>query len=520
MTFGGYEWNRITDYRSPFLFQVARGAPTPPLTKHLLFVLVDGLRDDVAHTLPAFREVGDEGSFLTAQTGQPSLSLPGWTFLTTGAPPEISGVTTNSFTGHELVDSIFREARDAGLSTDIVGTSDWRMLYRDLVPNGVYDDGPEGDTDPVKGREALRVIANGQPDLMLLYLPDVDSLSHEFGSLSPEALGAAHRASRIILRVLAAVAPDTTVMMTSDHGHITPGGHGGTEGVVRTTPFAMAGPGVARGQSFGISQGDVAPTMAALLGVPRPTHAVGSPVLDALVASSAEKAKITQAQNAVSSAFFQRAAAALGGSALNAGSFQRVEEQKALYGTYFRSPVVAVVLWVMLVVVVWATRRLDPVAIAAGVGTFVLLWLGAYFLVHGLTVSFSRFNTQSQVAAFLLTRLAEALAAGLVAGLVTGAVAGRRHRSRPLRTAVGTAAWILMIQSCIVGGVIAAYGWGFTWRLPNLTALMAEFLTVLAMAAVGIPAGAIALLGAVGGRVARIRPRTMSAAIAAGPARP
>src|SRR5207249_4355896 len=131
----------------------------------------------------------------------PSLSLPGWTFLTTGAPPEVSGVTTNWFEGPERIDSIFAEARRAGLSVDIVGSPDWKQLYGDVVPNGWYHGGPEGDADPAAGREALRVLAAGQPALMLLYLPDVDSRSHEHGSLSPQALAAARRASDIIVRV-------------------------------------------------------------------------------------------------------------------------------------------------------------------------------------------------------------------------------------------------------------------------------------------------------------------------------
>src|SRR5439155_164154 len=82
---GDHAWTAVKDYRSPYLFAVVPGEPTPPLTDHVVLVIVDGLRNDVAHTLPVFQRVGREGSFLTARTGLPSLSLPGWTFLTTGA---------------------------------------------------------------------------------------------------------------------------------------------------------------------------------------------------------------------------------------------------------------------------------------------------------------------------------------------------------------------------------------------------------------------------------------------------
>jgi hypothetical protein len=500
--FGWYEWHRMIDYRSPYLFEVRQGERTPPLTHHVLFVLVDGLRNDVAHTLPAFRRVASEGSFLTARTGIPSLSLPGWTFLTTGAPGEVSGVTTNWFKGPEQVDSVIREALHAGLRVRIVATRDWRGLYGNVVPDGPYYHGPEGDSDPLAAQAAKEVLRAGQPDLMYLYLPDVDSVSHEHGSLSPQALATARRASAIIGQTLDAVAPDTIVLMTSDHGHITQGGHGGYEHVVRTTPFAVGGPGIANGITGEVSQGDVAPTIAALLGLPRPEEAVGRPLLSLLDADAATKAAIARNQGAVSTSFFRQATAVLGGSGDDFGAWQHAQEAKAAHDTLWRTPLVVFVLAVLGVVVWWATRRLDPMAVAIGVGILLAVWIGGFFAL-GLSLSFSELNSTGHALWVFLSQMVLALIGALVGAAVAGAVAARRGRSTPFRTGTGVVAWALFAQTCVIGALVAAYGWGFTWHLPNMSAFVAENFMVLAGAALGVFAGIVGLAGSLGAKVIR-----------------
>jgi hypothetical protein len=76
-----------------------------------------------------------------------------------------------------------------------------------------------------------------------------------------------------------------TVIVTADHGHVAPGGHGGVEPEVSRVPWILAGAGIARGAAADARLIDVAPTVAALLGVPAPGHAAGHALTSLLTLS-------------------------------------------------------------------------------------------------------------------------------------------------------------------------------------------------------------------------------------------
>src|SRR5205814_2939737 len=73
------------------------------------------------------------------------------------------------------------------------------------------------------------------------------------------------------------------MLVLSDHGHMPRGGHGGAEPAVRRAFLVLAGPGVrAGGRVPRASTVDVAPTLAALLGVPAPGQALGRTLFEVL----------------------------------------------------------------------------------------------------------------------------------------------------------------------------------------------------------------------------------------------
>lgn len=501
--FAEYQWNRFVGYESPYLFRISPGPETPPLTEEVVIVVVDGLRDDVARTLPTFQSVAENGSFLTARTSQPSLSLPGWTLLTTGAPPEISGVTTNWYEGPVSVDSLFTSAERAGITTSIVGHSAWEQLYGAVVTEGWFGGKDDASSDEEVGRQAIRIIRQRHPELLLVHLPDVDNTGHQLG-VGPEYRQVAERADAVIAGILAEAGTDATVILTSDHGHIDAGGHGGPEDVVTTTPLVVAGPGTVIGATGQVSQADVAPTVAALLGLSRPTHATGRVLEDLMDVSQAQRDEIHEAHALVEEAFFGRAARLLGGEAHDAASFERLQEAKDRRSALIRFPFALLALVAASILVVFATRHLHGGALIAGMAVFTAVWAGLFF-GRGLTLSFSQFNTEAQIEGFLLTRTVDSLIAALAAGLVTGLVAGRRRAERWFRHGVGLAAWLLLVLGALVGAFIVIFGWGFEWGLPNLTAAFAEYMALLAMLGVGAGAVLVALVSAGGGWTAHPR---------------
>jgi hypothetical protein len=274
---------------------------------------------------------------------------------------------------------------------------------------------------------------------------------------------------------------------------------------VTTTPLVVAGPGTVIGATGQVSQAEVAPTVAALLGLSRPTHATGAVLEGLLDVSQAERDKIHQAHAQVEEAFFGRAASVLGGEAHDAASFERLQDAKARRAALIRFPFTVLTLIAVTILVVFATRRLHGGALIAGVAVFAAAWAGLFF-GRGLTFSFSQFNTEAQIEGFLLTRTVDALIAALVAGLVTGLIAGRRGFERWFGHGVGLAAWILLVLGALVGAFIVIFGWGFAWGLPNLTAAFAEYLALLAMLGVGAGAVLVALVST--GAAWLVHPRT------------
>lgn len=78
-------------------------------------------------------------------------------------------------------------------------------------------------------------------------------------------------------RVTETAGENSIVVITADHGHVDVGGHGGTADVVMKIPFIVykKNSNLRVNQVSQITNLDVAPSLAALLGIPVPRHAEG-----------------------------------------------------------------------------------------------------------------------------------------------------------------------------------------------------------------------------------------------------
>jgi hypothetical protein len=87
-----------------------------------------------------------------------------------------------------------------------------------------------------------------------------------------------------------------TVVVTADHGHTRRGGHGGREAEVMRVPLVMAGRGIRAGAALDHPRLiDIAPTVAALLGVPAPGHGLGRTLVEALAVDADRGAALAAA---------------------------------------------------------------------------------------------------------------------------------------------------------------------------------------------------------------------------------
>jgi predicted AlkP superfamily pyrophosphatase or phosphodiesterase len=209
----------------------------------VVIISIDGLRPDslsVART-PNILDMASRGTACwQAQTIFPPITLPSHASMLTGYPPSIHGLTWPDYRpekGLSKVPTIFSYARATGLRTAMVVGKD---KLNHLRLDGTLDDYevvPGGD-EPIVNAAIVQVQAGA--DLLMVHLPDVDTSGHASGWMSDAYLQQVAEADHAVGRLLAALPPQATIILTADHG-----GLGPTHGVDRvqdmTIPWIIEG---------------------------------------------------------------------------------------------------------------------------------------------------------------------------------------------------------------------------------------------------------------------------------------
>ncbi|MGW0474776.1 alkaline phosphatase family protein [Streptomyces coeruleorubidus] len=266
----------------------------------VLVVGMDGLRHDrlirshaTAPVLHGLMAAGAHGTSLLpygrAEDG-PSAgtaytdSGPGWSSVLTGVWPDRHGVTGNDFLGADYTrypDFLTRAVTARpGLRTAAV------VSWPELVDRGVlgtaigrrvrYDgesDGYEA-ADRLVADTAARWLTEDAPDVVFVYFGATDEAGHATGPLSPAydraLLAQDTHLGRLLDTIDARRAHEHwTVLVTTDHGHLDTGGHGGDSRAEREVFVVLAGPGVPGGTRLDTPRlVDIAPTVLDRLGIP------------------------------------------------------------------------------------------------------------------------------------------------------------------------------------------------------------------------------------------------------------
>ncbi len=533
-TLAGYSWNQVVDYRSPYARvmlpeTVDPGPPStvdpttsgsqPPL---LVFVIIDGLRDDVSRRMPTLNTLRARGYDAVVRTSQPSLSFPNWTTLLSGAPQRVSGVTTNWFKGRVPVETLIDVALRASLKTAVSAPTDFESLYgvkrsgHVFLKDWVKDSYMSGEiTD-----NAIRLGDETKPAFLLVHFPDVDEMGHQFGGSSRQYLEMALRVDKDLGRLVSRFdATSTVFVVASDHGHIATGGHGGWERVVTDVPAVFSGAGVTKtGRGTG-TQDQVAPTAALLAGLPAPRNATGAPMLGAAIPSVIGRFDVQRL-----AAFTAYASVVRGGSAAQAskdaetalmtyetssgrkpremvvdapGTFAEASGARLARERSARRPM-ALLLGAAAMLVLVAIALLSWRALAAalaGTAAYYVVYNALYFIAHGYRWSLSAFNSEDMLKTFFNARMLEAVIAGIVAALIAAEVyrAIRREPQPPKGEylpgwlALGSAT-VLAIQATL-GMQVAWYLWTWgaevNWILPDFMWAFKYDLDLIQLTAVG-----------------------------------
>jgi len=258
--------------------------PTPAPSPKVVIISIDGLRPDaLSVAAPAIQGLARRGAYTwQARTVLPSATLPGHASMVSGYEPSVHGLTWDDYRperGTIAVPTMFTIAHEVGLRTALViGKTKLAHLN---APGTIdrYVLTVEGDAS-VANEAMLQAIAG--VDLLLVHFPQTDYTGHSQGWMSAAYLQQIADTDQALGRVLLALPPETTVILTADHG-----GHDRTHGssaaLDMAIPWIIAGPSVlARGQLVTqVRTTDTAATALSTLGLSLRSNATGRPVLEA-----------------------------------------------------------------------------------------------------------------------------------------------------------------------------------------------------------------------------------------------
>jgi hypothetical protein len=274
--------NSIYGYRSPLKGDPPLTDYVPrPLTSHVVLVLIDGLRFDTSLQMPFLNSLRKQGAQARMVMQPPSTTLPAWTMIISGAVPEINDAPLfdrdYEWIQPLAIDHLFAIINRAGATAGIAGFHWWEKL---VSPDQLYTQyyvSAEGDAaDREVVGHALKFLNEFEPSLLLVNLRQLELTGRHHGGVGDEYRRSALRCDAYIEQLASAMDLRHSVLIVlSSYGHLDAGGHGGDEPVTLNTPFVMVGENVRVADRDEISAVDVAPTIAALLGMPFPRATQG-----------------------------------------------------------------------------------------------------------------------------------------------------------------------------------------------------------------------------------------------------
>jgi len=524
-------WNSVVEYQTPYLTDLPRGNAAEPLARRVILVLVDGLRLDASRNMPRLNELRQRGADLSVRVGQPSLSYPSWTVIVSGVWQEVSGVTTNWYEGEVRVDTIFKAARDAGMPAVVVGGGGWKKLYGSHLTEFVKVPGPEDENAPPEAwaqmdsdsyRLSTQALDNYPEGLILVYFGGTDELAHLYGGVSSQYLDEVQRVDGYIGLLAERLDPEKDVLIvTADHGHVDIGGHGGWEQSVLHVPLVMVGKAIRHGVYTERLQADIAPTIAALLGIPIPVHAQGRPLVEMLEASAEAKGRIGLNAGLQLVGFYDAYAQTLGVRPFAGDVLTRYRErlargeEGAVSGMWeeitaraqaarakrfwrerlLRLPIALGIALVPLLYLLLFRRRLRQLLIPLGFALLYFVFYNALFFGRGYTWSLSAFNSEAQIKAFFNERLLDAALSFVVAGLLLALVSWKRPLLQTLERMVTFAFFVGYLLLLQVDLFYWLYNIRFSWALPDLKLGFKYYMDLLQMVPTGLLGVILAPLG-------------------------
>jgi len=222
------------------------------LASRLLIVSFDGLRPDLAlrADMPTLRGLMKDGSFsFWARTTEMAVTLPSHTSMLTGLIPAKHGITFNDTQVNQFpkVPTLMTLAKQAGYTTAVVAG---KQKFITLAQPGAVDWNSIEDQplDVETAKQAVRMIAEHQPEVLFVHLAGIDYSGHALGWGTDEQIAAIEEADRALALILKRLKDsnlyhETVILLTADHGGAGRT-HGPDDSRSRHIPWIISGPNI------------------------------------------------------------------------------------------------------------------------------------------------------------------------------------------------------------------------------------------------------------------------------------
>jgi hypothetical protein len=192
---------------------------TPP-ARHVVLLFLDGfgyvryVESKEAGLIPTLASLGQPMIGLTVY---PPCTNVASAALLTGAEPEVNGVDDRGIRQTDA-ETLFDVANAAGLGVVAVEGDALAFNLRNAETQLSGDRDANGSTDDNVLASAMAVLADGTPDLFYVHFHGIDDRGHTYGPGAPEEIATIQEVDAAVGQILAALAPDTLVLIFADHG--------------------------------------------------------------------------------------------------------------------------------------------------------------------------------------------------------------------------------------------------------------------------------------------------------------
>ncbi|WP_027308059.1 alkaline phosphatase family protein [Caloramator sp. ALD01] len=250
-----------------------------PTNKKVCLIIVDGLRLDAINNMPFIQNLikNNDAKFAISVSDKPTISRAGYMRILTGAPTDISGISSNNQHIPSPVLSISDLAIKHNLKTALCGY----FWIDELFPFSFHYKKTYFIRDGTTFIDAVSIVNSFKPDFLIVHPMSVDNAGHSFGGSSMQYKNTASKIDLEIYKLYKQLSKyNYDIIITSDHGHQDFGGHTKYEENTFLTPFVFISKNTNIKLTKSINQIDIAPTLCDLLGIPKTLYMTGNSLLD------------------------------------------------------------------------------------------------------------------------------------------------------------------------------------------------------------------------------------------------